>query len=262
MNKEKSGEKRMEYKYYKTDCPKNGHSWGLDYLKANLSYPLEVFNKENGFLGLLSYDKDNKKLFISSKSTNVGEFKSYFESFVKKLQKLDEITKFLKENNVTMIFEVIDIENDPHIIKYESSKIVLLDIVSNTLINPKYYDYNELVSKANKFEIDVKIKSVSDIKDNEELDGFLANKQSNMAINDLEGYVIRDSKGFMFKIKLPYYQFWKKMRGLKEALVSNRSLENLDGEKKKVVDFMRTIDKLELANLSIIDIADMYYKNN
>jgi len=35
---------------------------------------------------------------------------------------------------------------------------------------------------------------------------------------DIEGVVIEDVNGLMVKIKFPYYQFWKHMRGVKEAV--------------------------------------------
>ena len=34
---------------------------------------------------------------------------------------------------LTLVFEVMDVENDPHIIKYPESKIVLLDAIKNDL---------------------------------------------------------------------------------------------------------------------------------
>lgn len=36
-----------------------------------------------------------------------------------------------------------------------------------------------------------------------------------------EGYVIEDLAGFMTKLKLPYYNFWKQMRGVKHK-ISNK----------------------------------------
>ena len=33
-----------------------------------------------------------------------------------------------------------------------------------------------------------------------------------------EGYVIEDSAGFMTKLKLPFYQYWKFIRGIKHRL--------------------------------------------
>jgi len=38
----------------------------------------------------------------------------------------------------------------------------------------------------------------------------------------IEGFVIEDAAGFMFKIKLPYYAFWKAMRGQKERIRAAR----------------------------------------
>ena len=38
----------------------------------------------------------------------------------------------------------------------------------------------------------------------------------------IEGFVVEDSNNFMFKIKLPYYSFWKQMRALKDRIIKNR----------------------------------------
>ena len=43
------------------------------------------------------------------------------------------------------------------------------------------------------------------------------------AINPGDQVVVEDSKDFMFKIKLPYYSFWKQMRALKDRIIKNRA---------------------------------------
>ena len=48
-----------------------------------------------------------------------------------------------------MVFEVIDIENDPHIIKETNDRIVLLDIIYNKL-EFKKLAYKDLVNVASK----------------------------------------------------------------------------------------------------------------
>ncbi|MGA3882514.1 phosphatase, partial [Bacillus pumilus] len=37
-----------------------------------------------------------------------------------------------------------------------------------------------------------------------------------------EGYVIEDDRCLMTKLKLPYYQFWKQMRAIKQRVTEKR----------------------------------------
>ena len=49
--------------------------------------------------------------------------------------------------DLTLVFECVDIEKDPHIIKYEKSTLVLLDAIYNTL-EFKTVPYDNLVDFA------------------------------------------------------------------------------------------------------------------
>ena len=42
-----------------------------------------------------------------------------------------------------MVFEVIDIEHDPHIVSYDHSEIVLLDIIYNNIDKWELFDLQE-----------------------------------------------------------------------------------------------------------------------
>lgn len=46
---------------------------------------------------------------------------------------LDKVNEYSKEHNVSFVFENVDMERDPHIIKYPESKVFLLDIVVNDM---------------------------------------------------------------------------------------------------------------------------------
>ena len=104
---------------------------------------ITCYKKENGFLGILSMV--DGELFFASKSTNDGDYVEYFKNIFNNSNiDTDYLKKYLQENNVSLVFEVIDIENDPHIIEYEQSKIVLLDIITNQFEFEKR-PYNEVV---------------------------------------------------------------------------------------------------------------------
>lgn len=184
------------------------------YLKSKFEYPLNVYVKYNGFLGILGYDKESDELIIASKSSLNGEHVGYFKELLKG-KDLDKIKQYLKDNNSSMVFEVIDIVNDPHIIKYDENKLVLLDVINNDLKFNKL-DYEELQSIAAKFDFEVKELAYTLNNTQEFWNWYYMVQEENYQYKDkyVEGFVIEDCKGFMVKVKLDYYNNWKFMRGV------------------------------------------------
>lgn len=175
-------------------------------LQKSLVFPVYRYQKENGFLGILSVRAG--EFFIASKSTNKGVFKEYFETLVKP-HLTEDLKNFLV--NKTMVFEVIDVHNDPHIIEYDWSHIVLLDVVDNEFDYNKL-DYSDLVQVGLDFGMKTKLQDkifnnfdelMADIEEVQSRDEMVA---------DIEGYVYEDSTKYAFKVKAPYYNFWKKQR--------------------------------------------------
>lgn len=194
----------------------------IDRLLESVKFPIRVFEKENGFLGNVGYCEENDCLFVSSKSTPDGDFADMFrEIFYQTLDegKREALKRYLRDMEASMTFEVIDPVNDPHMIEYPEPKIVLLDIVRRAQ-NFETADYDVLTRVAKKFDLPVK-KLAMTLKDEKSLAGWY-----NRAMQDtrrrIEGYVIQDKNGFMTKIKLPYYAFWKRMRSMKDRLVASR----------------------------------------
>ena len=105
---------------------------------------MKAYKKENGFLGLLGFDKENDELVFCSKSEIGGKYATYFKDIILSVVDEQKLYNYLKPHNVTLAFEVIDIFNDPHIIKYDKSKIVLLDIIFNDLQFGCVNNYNLL----------------------------------------------------------------------------------------------------------------------
>ncbi len=193
-------------------------------LMADLKYPLTVWKKENGFLGILGYDKASDELIIASKSTTKSDFAGYFKSLLEKQVNLNEMRDWIKDKNFSLVFEVIDVKNDPHIIEYPESKLVLLDIIYNEIKFDKApYEYLKVVGRMWNLEVKQAWESVPEIRTPEGLDTLVTSlvELETVKVEDLEGFVIEDSAGFMFKIKLPYYNFWKYMRGVKEQMYKN-----------------------------------------
>lgn len=185
--------------------------------------PITLYKKENGFLGIMSWVND--KLFMASKSTDKSEFAGYFRKIYEESDiNKEAIEKYLQENNVSILFEVIDIENDPHIIKYDKSKIVMLDIVKNEWEFERL-PYEELQKLASAFNCECKsvYEKFDNVRDFHRW--YLDNtNEDDMSKFDIEGVVI-ECGDIMTKLKFPYYNFWKMMRGVKEQVRKQRNIK-------------------------------------
>ena len=235
----------------------------LDSLREKLVFPVTVYWKENGFLGLISYDKEKNKPFIASKSTNEKEYAGYLKDIFYKHPKHREIINWLKDNDVTMIFEVIDIEHDPHIVEYHSNKIILLDCVYNQF-ETKYFSYNELKLLSEKFDLECKLvyKEIADFPD---LIECIYSMESS-TLENKEGFVFRDINNFQFKFKLPWYKKWKYFRGLKDKFVRGNLKQTFTNiEDINFINFLKenyANNLEELNNKSIIDIRKEIENNS
>lgn len=197
----------------------------LDVLQNTLQFPVTCYVKENGFLGLVSYDKEKDGLFIASKSSIQGTFADMLH---KRLgsdvteDKLTEIISFIKEQNVTLVFECIDVDEDPHIIEYDKSHLVLLDIVYND-ISYKKMDYEAMVQLALHFGLDYKKRACELVDWSSFLEWYDEVTSNGYEYNgsNIEGFVIEDSVGYMVKVKLAYYNFWKLMRRISFETIQN-----------------------------------------
>lgn len=188
-------------------------------LSSKLQFPVSVYRKENGYLGIVSYNYKSDSLFIATKSTITGPYVERFKTFLEPYT--DNILTFVREqykanSAVSLVFEVIDPENDPHIIKYEAGGyVVLLDVIYNTL-DFKTYSFNELVDVANILGCPRKQRVVM-LYEWEAFKSLYEKMQSvDFTLHDqyIEGYVFEDSTGFMVKQKSGYYLLWKKLRGV------------------------------------------------
>jgi len=185
---------------------------GLFELSKNLVFPIEVFKKENGFLGLLSYDRATERMFSTTKSSPDGDMAKLFSSMLDTLVRKEVAEEYLKANDVTMLFEVVHPDLDPHIIEYDKPKLFLLDIVQNTL-NFEPIAYEALCEVAGNLGVVVK-ERVSVLNSWEDFMNLYNSSQNTFASTDtpIEGYVIRDADGFMVKMKTDYYTTWKSLR--------------------------------------------------
>lgn len=246
-------------------------------LSTKLNFPVDCYVKYNGFLGILGYDKKNDKLLFCSKSNVGGEFSKYFENiFMEKYgDKYNDIKEFTKTTNTSMVFEVIDKNNDPHIIEYKENNIVLLDVVKREIEYHKF-NYTNLCNIANKFGLEVKEKAYTITSWAEFLVWFtdVCDEEYKYKGNYIEGFVIEDANGFMTKIKGAYYKFWKFMRKIKDEvfrLCKDGSYKGYIGrtsclttsEMNLFYGFLRKLAEENYnGDIDIISLRNLYYKKN
>ena len=193
----------------------------IDYLKHRFKFPVTAYLKENGYLGLVSYDQDADDLRFCTKgsigSASADNFRAMFETlyFKKDTPQWNELKNDLRDASATLLFEVIDPVFDPHIIEYDHTQLVLLDRVYNTISFSKT-GYSELVNYAERFGFTVK-RRVAEFASWPEFFEFYTQAiapgyQYNGSC--IEGFVFEDSAGFMTKLKTNYYSMWKHMRSV------------------------------------------------
>lgn len=197
----------------------------FDMLQYKLQFPVTAYVKENGFLGIVSYNEYEDDLLIASKSTLDSQFAQWFrEMLYEKVpaENIQEIKKYIKEHNVSFVFECVDMKNDPHIIEYPNSELFLLDIVQNDM-NFSKYEYDTMVDTANQFGLTPKEKAFEIATWQEFFDWYYDILEEDYEYDGrkIEGFVIEDSVGYMTKLKLTYYNFWKFMRSISHEAIRN-----------------------------------------
>ena len=195
----------------------------FDMLQYKLQFPVTAYVKENGFLGIVSYNEYDDDLFIASKSTIDSQFAQWFKEMIyEKIssENIQKMKEFIKEHNVSFVFECVDMKNDPHIIEYPNSELFLLDIVHNDM-NFSKYEYDAMVDIANQFGLTPKEKAFEIATWQEFFDWYYDILEEEYEYNGrkIEGFVIEDSVGYMTKLKLTYYNFWKFMRSISHEAI-------------------------------------------
>ncbi|MSS07085.1 AAA family ATPase [Clostridium sp. WB02_MRS01] len=197
----------------------------FDMLQHKLKFPVTAYVKENGFLGIAGYNEYNEELFITTKSTPDGEFAQWFKELLTEkygLSTLEDIKNYIKDHNVSFVFECVDMKHDPHIIDYPESELYLLDIVSNEM-DFKKYEYEDMCHVACNFGLKHKERAVEITNWQEFYDWYYDILEEGYEYNGrkIEGFVIEDSSGYMTKLKLTYYNFWKFMRSVAHEAIRN-----------------------------------------
>jgi len=194
-------------------------------------FPITAYVKENGYLGICSWEEDGT-LFCASKSTAEGIYAERFREILEATlgYKVKEFSAALKEENLSAVFEVIDPLHDTHIIDYHKPKVVLLDLIYNEwepgdleFLNKSY---KVLEQWAIKFNLEVK-KYAAIIWSPEELEEFVNDVTSlGYRYNGewIEGFVLEDVDRRHVKIKTEYYNYWKSWRPIVAAVRKDKDI--------------------------------------
>jgi tRNA splicing ligase len=231
-------------------------------LEHNLKFPVKVYVKENGFLGIIGYDNVRDELIIASKASTANEYAGYFKAILTAQCDLAEIKKIV-QTGLSLVFEVIDPANDPHIISYKEPHVVLLDSIKNTV---NFEKMNDETSERHASQIGCTFKKLHLVLN--DWNEFKAWHETVTAAGyklhgneDVEGFVIEDGRQFMTKIKLDYYSFWKSMRSAKDRYKSGKPMPDYIANNPRAADFLAWLKTKDRAwvDQDIIKLREAYF---
>jgi predicted kinase len=247
------------------------HETSDEGLQANLQFPIDCFEKANGFLCVTGYSERTGKLIVASKSRVEGPFAEWAQEIVaEKLGPagMERMLRFNRDQHASLVFEVIDPFRDPHIIEYSETGIVLLGCVRRSE-EFEQMDYVTLQKLAKWLGCPVKQRIYHGVKGWVALQAIMEraeNDPSWLANAPIEGLVIQDHAGYQYKVKASFYRDWKRMRGAVERIaLSRRSGKTFDRERyADMPSFQAFLDWAESLNdealgLGIIALRNMYF---
>lgn len=236
----------------------------IDKLAGAFRYPAKVWIKENGYLGMVGFDPESTELIFASKSSTTSDFASWlkqqFDTLVTDEKARGDIRRYLADGGKTLVFEVIEPVNDPHIVTYAGAKLVLLDIVYN---KPAFQVVGDDKRQQIADQIGCAVKQqAASFANGDELHTWLK------AVNDfhykegdahIEGFVLQDSKDYMVKVKLPWYGFWRQMRTQLERLQQGKkaqlaALDINNALGQEFLDFLTQKEQSALQDKSIVEL--------
>ena len=244
----------------------------FDMLQHKLQFPVTAYVKENGYLGIVSYDEYNDDLFIASKSTIDSQFAEWLKEAIYNQiteENREKMKQYAKDNNVSFVFENVDMKNDPHIIEYPESKLYLLDIVYNQM-NFAKYDYETMCDIAHQFGLTPKEKAFEIANWQDFYDWYYDILEEDYEYNGrkIEGFVIEDSVGYMTKLKLAYYNFWKFMRAISHEAIRNGYIKKtsalttpIANEYYAWVRKLHDVDDIDSIPKDICTLRRLFYKD-
>lgn len=206
---------------------------GLQYIQEEWTYPIDFYVKENGYLGICSWNEDGT-LFCASKSTTEGWYAGRFRELLEQTlgNKVEMFSKFLRMENLSAVFEVIDPKEDAHIIEYDKPHVVLLDLIYNDwgdFENLKFVNknYGVLVTWGKTFNLKIKEHAYR-AWNAEQLEAFYHKVIApgyQYKGRYIEGFVLEDLDLHHAKLKTDYYNYWKQLRNIIPAIRKGETID-------------------------------------
>ncbi len=206
-----------------------GERYGINQSDVrHLLFPLLAFEKANGYLGILSVDNrgEEPSWFTASKTTTQGDYADNFRSMVEP-HLTKELQEFMIDKNLTLLFEVIEPDFDPHIQTYVVPELVLLDAIVNELQFKKlpYSELSPILKLMAPSGGRVRVKNLVKIcYKTSDFSKLMIELNTADIFDDHghEGYVFEsaDEEPYQFKVKGRWYNFWKHFRGNRDRVVN------------------------------------------
>ena len=235
---------------------------------SRLKYPLEIYEKMNGYLGILSVI--DGELVFASKSNTTGDyaklFKEVFETVVKE-ETRQQLLDVLQRENASATFEVIT-PKDPHIVDYgDRVELHLLDFIPNKLaLNGENKDVEFSRRLKDEFNGYTGFYISYPIGLLESFEAFKEYIQEHKKDTGREGFVFVDNEGYMVKYKIPWYNTWKRRRWLLFSYLKTPS-NKFDFSKCRSgtdVEFMKYVTDENLDKIldagSIVKVRRLFYE--
>lgn len=177
----------------------------LENVLRKVTYPITAREKHDGFLGLSSFYQYEGRPLFSSKGGSHSHGKVLEHSISKEVDINNYIKVLKKYKDVTFLFECISEEGDmPHIVDYHGDALFLLDAINNDYTGTFNMDaFKEMAS------LGFNVPKERSLPDEESLLRYIEETRQQ---EDTEGAVLRDSNGYMFKLKTEWYSLWKSIR--------------------------------------------------
>lgn len=196
-------------------------------IDKRLKFPVRVERKENGFLGLVSARGDGSWRFWSKSGQT--DYSYLIQRLFKETLDIGQeqaLWNIAHDADVTLAFEVIDQESDRHIIKYDTSQLVFLHAIGNTVDFHIDYDADDLID-TDRFFARPEVLAVFQTEEQRESLWHMLDEERRWS--DREGVVVYDADGYMFKLKSDYYLEVKSLRNLLErAVLRNKPIADND----------------------------------
>lgn len=185
-------------------------------LRDNLVFPVTGYNKANGFLCITGYSERSDELIVASKSRVDGDFADIARDVMLSTigaAGMEKVLRFNRDQKASLVFEIVDPVNDPHIIEETSPRLVLLGAIRRDEVFEQC-SYDDLESIGRWLRCEVKERLVQ-ARDWRALSAIMRRAETDptwRASNPTEGFVFQDANGYQFKVKSWYYASWKRMR--------------------------------------------------